>query len=818
MKKIKIYLLAILTVCFLSGPVKAFLPPCPILPPCPTIDAGTDIQEVLSAVQAQAQNIQAQMTAYMQQINQQAKAMLNSYMDKAKAFVSGIYKNARKKALAGVKELKKSKIAKDTDPISVQEAMYKLFFQYPVDCKDKSKPENVDICKGYQDKAKEFHQDKVIEIYTLSRQMEADLEKLEQQIKDVDEKTQENNDDALTAWTNAYNTYQTLSSVLKLIQELEALRLQYIAAQAIGSEAVTPSRPVSKDKKAMNDYFVEDNIKLAASFINKSTISFAEVADDEEELDYGNSLNFVETPADLKDPYADNRENLALLAKTTEANNYLKEAVEMHNYILNLPSYKAVYKNYQKNIRIHQAAIDAVKRTEQCAIRYYGEMYEDPAKMWNGNLSENYITNYDLRKGISGWAVKALTLAKAEDTGTVASAEDFEEGNYDETADPNDLTKLEGSIGKRVQPSSSGFKDANKEKQVNSELRESRRIPWNIGAEAAKMLAEDQLKNGKNGSWGKAKVLYPVWKDTQSYYNQYIEGKYDSIAKSLDAFNTNELALEVASKLIDVLSEGKERTNNKAGLDALKNKLKQDREEAVSEVDALIAEKKQKITSIYNAKEEQMKKLEQEEKALINQINQKQANIDKETLTLQNLKDAKIKAEQEVSANERLVETIYEHELQVPSTKVFETTTEEYKKDLNAVFTGKQSYNIYQGIYRDRNLVANAQIEKTAFQKSLAVEAKDAKEVVEKVSDAKDKINSVKAEAQTLKTHAQAVSQNKLEEKILVQQKEPVLEIVDETIIEMPIENITASEAKQITKTIAPVSENTTSVAKITSS
>ena len=102
MRKLKIYLLAILTVCFLSGPVKAFLPPCPVLPPCPDIDAGTDVQEVLSAVQTQAQNIQAQMTAYMQQINQQAKAMFDSYMDKAKAFVGGIYKNARKKALAGV--------------------------------------------------------------------------------------------------------------------------------------------------------------------------------------------------------------------------------------------------------------------------------------------------------------------------------------------------------------------------------------------------------------------------------------------------------------------------------------------------------------------------------------------------------------------------------------------------------------------------------------------------------------------------------------------------------------------------------------------
>ena len=122
----------------------------------------------------------------------------------------------------------------------------------------------------------------------------------------------------------------------------------------------------------------------------------------------------------------------------------------------------------------------------------------------------------------------------------MASAEDFEEADYDETADPNDLTKLESKIGTDERPSSSGFKDAKKEEEANSQLKESRRIPWNIGAEAARMLAEDQLKNGKDGSWGKAKVLYPVWKDTQSYYNQYIEGKYDSIAKSLEAFNTKD--------------------------------------------------------------------------------------------------------------------------------------------------------------------------------------------------------------------------------------------------------------------------------------
>ena len=661
------------------------------------------------------------------------------------------------------------------DPASVQAAIYELFFEYPVDCNDKDKPDNKLICQAYDNLAQEFYEDTIIELYTSTREFEKQFEMLENSINELEtalnegKKGAESPDDENGVWKNAYNAYDTMNSILKIIEEVEAMRIQYSAAQAIGTRTVYPMTPESEDKKndaktdkgALNTLTSEE-VKLAhAKYHKQETLQFAqkfvETAEnvgknsmDSAEFQknyvveekqaqpeiinssssikqnaltlgknkpvYKRAINFVTAPeSDLKSPYADNQENLALLEKLNKAYENLKTAIEVHNQIKGLSTIQEQYETYNRTKKLHEKALQSLKLSEQCAINYYREMYDNPEKMWNGGVSIDDAGDLSKRKGISGWAVTAYNLAKAEDTGMVVGADSFSEISADTSAlegkDEKDRDRILTRVDSiKITKDDGGFKDAAQEAKVNESLQESERLAWNIGSQAAQMLALDQAKNGKNGKWGKAHKLYPIWKDTQAYYMQYLEGKYDGIKKRLNALNMLDLSLLVAEKLNDLVESQEERQHNASALSNLSAKIKKEKAEATSDIDAVISSKKAKLDQLYNAKEQKLANLARQKQNIINNINEIQKEIDKLSLESQDTMEQKQAAETIAAAMEDKIKRLYKRQLDLPTTKVLEIETEEYKQDINATVLERQSYNTYRGVYEQTQRLANAQM------------------------------------------------------------------------------------------------------------
>lgn len=724
--KIKIYISALLVACGITVSANAFL--LPPGPGTPTADPVADVLFFLNTASTAVQNATAQASAFIQNINQQAKAALSKYVGKFTGFMGGIFKKKEKQPLPGSKEIQESKLVDIYDPAAVQAIMYQLFFQYPVDCDDHSDPDNIKICEAYKKMALEFYQDTIIEIYTSSRELEKQFDVIETSIEEIETSLQEGNsgaespDDENGVWKNAYNTYETMNTILKIIEEIQAMRAQYIAAQTIGSFSVYPAKPQKADdgKSAMNEdnsLFISQSVKMAdGSFSQKQTLGFADEADDGKTLTYKSSVDFATVPSSgLASPYAANSENMAQLDNVYKAYDYLKEALEVHNQAKGLETVKQAYDTYDKARRLHEKALESLKKSEQCAINYYSYMYTNPQQFWNGGLSESRITDYDARKGISGWAVKAYNLAKAEDSETVVEADDLAEVNVDTTdVDSSDLSQT-SKLASKFSKDSGGFTNSAKQQEINENLKESGRLAWNIGSEAARMLAEDQAANGQNGKWGQARVLYPVWHDTEAYYNQYIEGKYNNIATQLETVNTNNLALQIAEKLNNLVDLEEERSHNRSGLSKLKTALANEKSSAISNYETIVAEKKSRLDALYEEKEAKLAELNRQKTEAEKRIDAIQARLDSLNIELQDAGDEKKTAEATVSAMEDLVNSLYKRELDLPEIEFIETTTEEYKKDLNASILGKQSSNLLKGFYREKEQIANAQLAAVSF-------------------------------------------------------------------------------------------------------
>ena len=65
------------------------------------------------------------------------------------------------------------------------------------------------------------------------------------------------------------------------------------------------------------------------------------------------------------------------------------------------------------------------------------------------------------------------------------------------------------------------------QEEIEKTARESQMISFNIGAQAAQLLVEDQYK--QSPQWGVPTVKFPVWKDQINFYSQYLGGKYANI-------------------------------------------------------------------------------------------------------------------------------------------------------------------------------------------------------------------------------------------------------------------------------------------------
>ena len=306
----------------------------------------------------------------------------------------------------------------------------------------------------------------------------------------------------------------------------------------------------------------------------------------EKEVVRKDSSNFVGSvltyaPAattDQKSPFSGSEEAMEELDKLEPIEEDLKTAVDVHNLIYRLRSYKNIQKQYNNTKRLYDKSLKLLKDSEQCTIDYLGRYFNNPIKVWSGIDMRENPQNHDMRQGLSAWAIAMFETAKAAevspmDIGDVVSVETQEKEvvneygdiieydttinsststvgvnvntNSSEGGEVTDISSLNASSeqqAKALQEQTQGnyFKEPGRQEELEASARKSQLLNLDIGAEVAEWVAE-YLANGENMSvegtnpaWnysnlGGVKKRFPVWNDQKSFYSQYLKRKYDNI-------------------------------------------------------------------------------------------------------------------------------------------------------------------------------------------------------------------------------------------------------------------------------------------------
>ncbi len=696
-KLTKIIMLSSLLVMLSGAASHAFLlPPGPV---SPTADPGTDVLFGLRNVGATAQQYAAQMQAYANEATQKVKAAKKKYMEQFTGFMGGLFKKKEKAAIPGSKTIQESKIADIYDPESVKKALYTLFMAYPIDC-DKN-AENFAACAAYKQKAEEFYQDTVIEIYTSVRLMEqtmaeltAEVENLSSTFTGVGGGGAESGDDENGVWKNAFNAYQTMNSILKLTQEISAMRAQYEAVLFL-REQVTPAPYVSKKEREAKEKAsktssnqTNEQVKIASSGIyrHSETLAFGqlglvqadfaltknkqqpvvveeEIDDEDYEYDpalYG-SVSFADAPKmPLKSAFDGNREKLLELDKIAPLYEKVQDAKEVHNLIQSLDSYRGIFENYEQYKKLHQKSLEAVAASDQCAIQYLNRYYSNPEKVWKGTMPDAAINDYDARQGISGWAVKAFEIAKSEEA---VPFDDEDLGTIDidmslDVNDPESEKKFQEQIEKQKD---SALVNPSQQEEIEKTARESQMISFNIGAQAAQLLVEDQYK--QSPQWGVPTVKFPVWKDQINFYSQYLGGKYANIKDYLHQLDVSAVIIDLAYSLNDLtVSDEKERANNRAGLDKLSARLakEEDGSNPATVLKDLENNRSQMLAEVLQRKNSRLQALNSQKKTLQNRIDNASEILSGNNEQLNVARQEKLEAEAGIAVKEKQIKYLDE--------------------------------------------------------------------------------------------------------------------------------------------------------------
>lgn len=760
----KIYFLVCMVIAGLGlssfSALAILLPPTPV---SPTTDPATDVSFYLKGVGSSATNVSAQASSYMQEQTKMVKAAKKKYTDKFSGFMGGMFKKKEKKAIPGSKTINKSKIADIYDPESVKKAMYKLFLAYPTTKKDKM------ACYGA--KRVEFYEDTVIEVYTSVRQLEIQLKEIEAEINGLTQTLvagqggsgAESNEDDNGVWKNYYTAFETMDELLQITEEVMAMKAQYEAAKA-ANNTIEPAAKNDKsssltDGKIHNNEIVmasNDSINKAVVHAHADTLMFAQAVimrsaadknkmemealasqrrsfesinelpktkavvdvqaeeDEEDNYEYDPSSNgmveYVKAPpSSMKSPFAGNEEKMMELEKLTPVYNTAQEAIEVHAIMKALPTYKETFERYEQFLKLHQRSLEALNNADKCAIQYLGRYYNNPKEVWNGGaINEAQVNEYDLRSGISAWAIKTFELAKSEQAAPISS-DDLGEYEIDASIDSTNLNSVEKQKDSFSKQNVVGMANPSKDEELEKINREVGMLNWGIGAEAATLLVQDQY--GSAPKWGGINKKFPIWHDQRTFYNQYIDGKYANIREYIKAIDVNVAALKIAYKLNDVLDDidDEERQANLKSLDKISSFLKDGEAGNDSEIEAkfkALADNKAKaLESAKSSLDNELKSYNVQKQSVsakldraaelakiynqrINQLSQDALLADNEAETFNNMVKAMKEDEDEednIVTYKTKSEQEYEHELTAASDKKVVNYTTDVERNVEKV-------------------------------------------------------------------------------------------------------------------------------------
>lgn len=519
--------------------------PAPVIPMPDFADEAAQILDATLETAATAQKTITNTKATITNINQAKNSVFNFNFT---SLVDG-------KVNPGQLEIEACKV-KDIsvdiyDRASIETAVQKLFFQYP----------SADITEKqvYEEQARNFYEDSLVEIYTASRQLQQDvIERVDPTLEEAEKCLKDGGCGIPAANGNsesAYNTAKALESIdnlLESVQKAVALKAQLRAAKSILETEPAKYEPDSQKVSSLGlkaHYTVSSSRPLA--FAQMDVESAAAAVEEAAVLQpsqgqafINKTLSFSIAPeTDYEHPFTTAGEKLDELAKLEPINEEVTVAVNAHNMIRELESYRKGSTAYQEAVDRHKQIMEALYKSNQCTIAYLERRFMSPEQVWSGNaLMPETVNAHELRTGISAWALDSYEAAKAAQTistsadDVITPAIDADNEAYSDITNPDaamDAMDSQGTL--------SGSPE--KQEQMLEEGRAADMLPWQIGAETAKSMVNQASK------WGTLKTEYPVWNDTKSFYNQYLRGKYDNIKTYLKGFTAGDIiALILAEK------------------------------------------------------------------------------------------------------------------------------------------------------------------------------------------------------------------------------------------------------------------------------
>lgn len=300
-------------------------------------------------------------------------------------------------------------------------------------------------------------------------------------------------------------------------------------------------------------------------------------------------------PTKIFTPLTGTEESFKELAMSANAYDQVTLAKNLHNLKQQMPGMRESFVETRKMKTLHEKAIEKLKESEDCIIKYLGKYYENPRHVWlgsgchysgtkvicgtnramsaenlqslksgdiacpndSGQICSSFVVNeYGKRGGFSGWLVSAYKTAKAEKimeinqddvspaTLSADGAAELEDFNNPEKMAKKGLAELEISDSPWATPS--------KSLEVEDQSREADLIGWQIGAEGAKALGKDMASD--NPKWGKVTNPYPVWNDEKYFYDQYLEEKYRNMKLFIQGLDMSGVVIDAAQQISDSLT------------------------------------------------------------------------------------------------------------------------------------------------------------------------------------------------------------------------------------------------------------------------
>lgn len=588
-------------------PLKAdawLIPPTPI---SPTLDVAGDVG---SAVQGAFTKLSTVYDSY----NQKQAEVLDALKSAGKIIpfkidTSVLHKEKGYPAIASVRTIETSEVADITDEDSIVAAMDELFYTYPPAMLKKFPKYQEAVKKAYRQKGMEFGNDSMIEMYIAVRDLEARMIKLKEEFDALSGcyvQGKENNDSAacdsaspndeeLGVWTNYYKLNAIYDSMLKITEELTAVKAQYEVAQAILA-GINPRIPTDdeinhagdEEKTSYNDVF---------TYTQTTQMAFAQTS-------YGDyTVTPVTTaaanvptvtdakPYEVKTQFTGTAKQFQSSAEANNAYQTLQLALTAHNLKRQLPEYKRGFEEYAKMKKLHEKAIEQLLKSEQCAVKFVNKYYSGSVDVWAGEgcnytgtnlycdsgrpvtpenlkklqegdvlcgkkICSSYgINKYSNRGGMSGWLISAYKAAKAVKTLELTS-DDYSTSLI---ADGDGgIDAMEKNTERLKQENASGLGDSSllrpsDEPKAEAENRREELMTWQLGAEMAKAIGADMASG--TPKWGGMKSAYPIWTDEKRVYDQYLELKYDNIKKYINNADLRVVAVNLAKSINGAITD-----------------------------------------------------------------------------------------------------------------------------------------------------------------------------------------------------------------------------------------------------------------------